>query len=181
MDVFEGDRSRYRHWLFDLNVAVGTIDKDLAKEVDRLVKTENILGDKWDYELDKDFTRELWDTYSGELYGVLVSITGGEAKSLVRGVVDLGFKQDGFKALVMLNERFGSRNSATLLQAFLEVVNPPQIKKIQDIVAMVHKWESRVAALKRRYQEDINDQIRLAILMGMLPQEYQDMIMQTSV
>ena len=40
---------------------------------------------------------------------------------------------------------------------------------------------SRVAALKRRYQEDINDQIRLAILMGMLPQEYQDMIVQTSV
>ena len=81
----------------------------------------------------------------------------------------------------MLNERFDSRNSATSLQAFLEVVNPPQIKKIQDIVAMVHKWESRVAALKRRYQEDINDKIRLAILLGMLPQEYQDMIMQTSV
>ena len=61
------------------------------------------------------------------------------------------------------------------------MVNPPQIKKIGDIVAMVHKWESRVAASKRRYQEDTNDQIRLAILMGMLPQEYQDMIMQTSV
>ena len=46
---------------------------------------------------------------------------------------------------------------------------------------MVHKWESRVAAIKRRYQEDRNDQIRLAILMGMLSQECQDMIMQTSV
>ena len=99
----------------------------------------------------------------------------------MRGVVDLGLKQDGSKALVMLNERFDSRNSATLLQAFLEVVNPPQIKKIRDIVAMVLKWESRVAALKKRYQEDINDQIRLAFFLRMLPQEYQDMIMQTSV
>ena len=25
MDVFEGDRSRFRHWLFDLNVAIGTM------------------------------------------------------------------------------------------------------------------------------------------------------------
>ena len=177
MDVFEGDRSRFRHWLFDLNVAIGTIDKDLARELDRLVKTETVLGDKWDPELDGDIDPELWKKYSGELYGVLVSITGGEVKSLVRGIVDLGFKQDGFKTLVTLNERFDSRNSATLLQAFLEVVNPPIIKRIGDIVAMVHRWESRVAALKRRYQEDINDQIRLAILMGMLPQEYQDMIM----
>ena len=60
MDVFGGDRSRYRHWLFDLNVALGTIDKDLAKEVDRLVKTENILGDKWDYESDIGSQKELW-------------------------------------------------------------------------------------------------------------------------
>ena len=138
MDVFEGDRSRFRHWLFDFNVAIGTIDKDLAKELDRLVKTENVLGDKCDYELDGDVKPDLWEKYSGELHGVLVSITGGEAQSLVRGIEDLGFEQDGFKALVTLNGRFDSRNSATLLQAFLEVVNPHQIKKIQDIVAMVH-------------------------------------------
>ena len=61
------------------------------------------------------------------------------------------------------------------------MVNPPPIKKVGDIVAMVHKWEARLAALKRRYSEDFNDQIRLAILIGMLPQECQDMIMQTSV
>ena len=58
MDVFEGDRSRYRHWLFDLNVAIGTTGKGLAKEVDRLVKTENILGDKWGYESDVEFKKE---------------------------------------------------------------------------------------------------------------------------
>ena len=65
MDVLERDRSRYRHCLFGLNVAIGTIDKDLAKEVDRLVKTENILGDKCDYESDVGFKKELWDKYSG--------------------------------------------------------------------------------------------------------------------
>ena len=48
MDVFEGDRSRFRHWLFDFNVAIGTIDKGLARELDRLVETESVLGDKWD-------------------------------------------------------------------------------------------------------------------------------------
>ena len=56
------------------------------EEVDRFVKTGNVLGDKWDPELNGDVDDGLWKKYSGELYGVLVSITGGEAKSLVRGI-----------------------------------------------------------------------------------------------
>ena len=63
VDVLEGDRSRFRHRLFDFNVAIGTIDEDLANELDRLAKTENVLGDKWDYELDGDFKSELWKKY----------------------------------------------------------------------------------------------------------------------
>ena len=75
----------------------------------------------------------------------------------MRGIVDMGFKQDGFKAVVILNGRFGSREAATLLQAFLEVVDPPPIRKVGDIVPGVHKWEARVAALKRRYTEHLNE------------------------
>ena len=50
---------------------------------------------------------------------MLCSITGGEAKSIVRGIMDSGFRQDGFKALVTFNRRFDSKSAATLLQAFL--------------------------------------------------------------
>lgn len=52
IDVFERDRSRFRHWLFDFSVAIWTNDKKLATELDRLMKS--VLGDKWDPETDSD-------------------------------------------------------------------------------------------------------------------------------
>ena len=47
----------------------------------------------------------------------------------MRGIVDSGVKQCGFIALVTLNRRFDIKNAATLLQAVLEVVVPPALKK----------------------------------------------------
>ena len=93
--------------------------------------------------------------------------------------MDSGYRQDGFKALVTLSGRFDSKNAATLMQAFLEVVIPPPMENVGDTVSEVHRWEARVAALWIRYQEELNDQMKLAILIGMLPREYQDMKVQT--
>ena len=93
--------------------------------------------------------------------------------------MDAGFAQDGFKALVMLSKRYDAKTSASLLQAFLDVVKPPSIKNTQDLVSGVNKWEVKVTALKSRYAKDLDSEMRLAILIGMLPKEHQDMIMQT--
>ena len=37
--AFEGDFAKFRGWLFDLDVAIGQIDKELAGELERLLKT----------------------------------------------------------------------------------------------------------------------------------------------
>ena len=57
----------------------------------------------------------------------------GEAKSLVKGVSDAGFGRDGFKALLTLHKRYDCKTQASLLQAYLEVVNPAGIKGLTDI------------------------------------------------
>ena len=49
--AFDGDFAKFRGWLFDLNVVIGQIDKDLAVELERLVKIPE--QDKWKPEEDR--------------------------------------------------------------------------------------------------------------------------------
>ena len=86
---------------------------------------------------------EVYEKYKSELYGLLVSLTSGEAKGLLKNMVDMGGEQDGFRGLRVLQKRFDSVTTASLLQAYLEVVSPPQIKGAGDLVSGIHKWETK--------------------------------------
>ena len=72
--------------------------------------------------------------YCGELYGVLVSLTSGEAKGILKGMLDSG-ESDGFKALAILHKRFDAITTGSLLQAYLEVVAPAGIRNSQDVMS----------------------------------------------
>ena len=124
--AFEGDFAKFRGWLFDLNVAIGQVDKELAGELERLLKTTE--QDKWKPEGDRFLRRDLYNKYKSELYGILCSVTQGEPKNIVRNIVDSFSDQDGFRALLSLNHRYDQRTTATLLQASLDVVGPPALK-----------------------------------------------------
>ena len=66
-----------------------------------------------------------------------------------------------------------------MLHAFLEVVNPPTLRNWGEIIPGIHKWETRLGNLSNRYHEEIGNSLKLAIMVGMLPKEYQDMVMRT--
>eukprot|EP00973_Karenia_brevis_P024772 3414966-Karenia_brevis.AAC.1 len=70
---------------------------------------------------------------------------------------------DGFKALVLLNQRFDVKNSASLLNSFLEVVSPVSLKGSRDLVSGRQEWERKVAARRSRYGEEIKGHLKLAI------------------
>ena len=114
--------------MFDLGVAIGGVDEGLARELTRLGRLED--GDKWDPGEDRNLDMNIYDKFKGELYGLMCSITQGEAKTLVKSVVDSGKGNDGFRAFMILKHRYDLRNNATLLQAFLEVVGPPNLRDI---------------------------------------------------
>ena len=83
----------------------------------------------------------------------MCSVTQGEPKNIVRGIVDAHSDQDGFRALVALNHRYDQRTTATLLQASLDVVGPPASKGVQDVLVGVPKWEAKMASLSKRHKE----------------------------
>ena len=63
--------------------------------------------------------------YKGELYALIVGLTTGEAKCVVRGISEKGYEADGFLALMMLQARYDANTAASLMQCVMEVVNPP--------------------------------------------------------
>ena len=143
MDKFERDVQKFRGWLFDLLVALGSVDKELAIELKGLLYRDSKDADKspekWDPQEDKDLNNEIYEKYSHALYGILCSLTGGEAKTVLKGIVDAGSGQDGFKGMLVMNRRFDTRTSASLLQGYLDVVSPPGIKGTGDLVSGIHK------------------------------------------
>jgi len=108
-------------------------------------------------------------------------VTQGEPKNIVRSTVDAHSEQDGFRAILALNHRYDQRTTATLLQASLDVVGPPALKSVQEVLVGVPRWEGKIASLFNRHREELSDQMKLAIFINMMPREYQDVGMQMSI
>ena len=109
IERFDGDPNHYRGWIFELVVALGQVDGELQQEVEKLVLgNEDVVGKvpmgMWE---PKGVVKPyIYSMYRTELYGLLVSLTGGEAKGILKGMLDTRMPADGFKALVILRRRF---------------------------------------------------------------------------
>ena len=92
IDKFDGDVKKFPGWRFDVLVAIGQVDKELASELGSLLKKG--LTDKWDPQVEDQYFSEgglrVYQKYKSELFGVLCQLTLGEAKSVVRSIIDEG-------------------------------------------------------------------------------------------
>ena len=93
VDRYDGDVGKYKSWRFDLFVALGQVDKELEGELRGVLRRweksdTKSTPDKWEPGMDRELNQEVYKKYSGELYGVLVALTGGEAKSILRGIFE---------------------------------------------------------------------------------------------
>ena len=91
VDKFDGDPSKYRGWIFELVVALGQVDGDLQKVVERLVMGKEDVVGKGSVEMwrtEDHMEKEMYQRYSSELYGLLVSLTSGGAKGILKGMLD---------------------------------------------------------------------------------------------
>ena len=179
VDKFEGNPAKFKSWIFDLLTQIGSIDSELAKDLRKLLKDRPKLtvDERGVFEFG-DFEDENHNKYKGELYALIVALTAGEAKCVVRGISEKNWEADGYLAIGMLQARYDANTAASLLQCVMEVVNPPALKNHQGIVKGVTEWEVRVDGLKMKHNEELSAPIKIAVLVGMLPKEYQDMCFQ---
>lgn len=112
---------RYRAWLFDLLVAFGVVNDELALTLRRiLAKGPDEKRDPWE---DGDLEGELHDKYTADLYGLWCGLMVGKAKGVVKGLVHSRSCLDGFQALVLLKHQFDSNTFAIFLQSYLDVAS----------------------------------------------------------
>ena len=80
--------------------------------------------------------------YSKDLFGILVSMLEGEPKNMVEGMVDKNPNHYcGFRALLMLNKRYGYKTVGSLLRMIMEVMAPGVLKP-NDVVGGIVRWEN---------------------------------------
>ena len=90
--------------------------------------------------------------YTEELFGLLVQISEGEARMVVKDTTDREEIPDGFKAMLMYAERFGNQTTGNVLQLLLNVVSPSKISN-REVSQGIYKWEARVPALASKQGE----------------------------
>ena len=89
IDKFDGDVAKYRGWIFELEVILGQVDDKLGMFVRKLLSKKDLpdikeMNLKMEVESMDGELDGISEKYSAEMYGVLVSLTNGDAKTLVK-------------------------------------------------------------------------------------------------
>ena len=184
LEKFTGAEGTWQEWSFNMSMTITQVDPKLGEALDeiRLKSKSPISADMFDVE-SSPFTKiddDMLKSYSAALYGVMCSLTGGEANAIVRNVSQkLEAKKCGFIAFYALNVRFNPRTPARKLQFFAQVVSPVQVKNVREVPMAIEKWEAKNSILGSEYGEDLSKELKTAILISLLPNELQDMVYQT--
>ena len=158
----------------DLSVVMGSVDKDLEMTVKAV--TDMKRKDIDDPEAMKIAVEgDLWERYSGELFARLMEITKEDAQKVVRNE---GVKSGrcGFWALRKMMERFNPRSYMRLLKLLLKVIKPKEAKHVKEVQSAVEDWENDIAKLEEEYGETLNESIKVAILISMIPDDLQEKV-----
>ena len=186
IEKYGGAVGTWHEWSFGLSMTAGTVDAHLSAALEDIKKMANVPLNE--HLFDPATTNVAWGdwfpaigvAYSQALFGVLVTLTSGEANAVVRNSppkTHLGLKC-GFSAFYALCVRFNPKTPVRTLQFFTQVVNPTAIKNVRDIPAIIEAWESKVSTLKSEHEEGLSDKLKTAILVSMLPNELQDIVFQ---
>ena len=176
IDKFAGEPSKWQEWLFALLVAVGSVAAECVAAMEGVIKEAGAVTDltKVKEIVGEDFVKK----YAAELFSVLCSLTAGEANIVVRSVVQKGAGFCGFSAICLLSQRFNPKTPARMLQFLSLVLSPQPVKDVRLLERAVEEWELKVGKLRSEFDEDLSDNVKVAILTGMAPKDLQDMVFQ---
>ena len=118
----------------------------------------------------------MYGRYSGELYARLMEVTKNDAQKMVRNGGMKYKRRCGFRALRDLAERYNPKSYMKHLKMLLGVIKPAEAKSVKDVQAVVDEWEARLLRLEQEYGSEIAEDIKVAILISMVPEALQKKI-----
>lgn len=177
-DKFEGGEDRYMEWAFDLKMAVGAKTKKGRRALEKVEE----LGEKTIMELlaadaegHANNEYEGLETFSEELFQQLVLITGGDAKVVVKSVIE----QDGIKAWGRLYGKYNQKTMGRTLRMHRECLNPRAVTSMEQVESAIMTWEEKWRKMLRESGGEgirIPDRWKMAAMMEILPKELVDQV-----
>ena len=181
MDKFTGAEGTWQEWSFNMSMTVTQVDHKLGAALEEMRLIKSPISANMFTEVGSPFAKisdEMLSSYSAALYGVMCSLTGGEANAIVRSISQRLDAKCGFTAFYALNARFNPKTPARKLQFFAQVVSPAQVKNVREVPMAIEKWEAKHAILVSEYNEKLSEELKAAVLVSLLPNELQDTVYQ---
>ena len=173
MEKFEGVEAKWKEWSFQLKTQVGAISRPTRGLLDEIQNKGK--DPDWD-EIFLEHDQEEVQKMGAEIYNLMVSLMGGEALTLVRGVAG----SNGWEAWHKVAMRFDPKTPARALKLMMMVMQPRRVKDIREMQAAVEEWENRVRQLENDHDIKLHEIIKTALLTSMLPNDFQDYVFQWS-
>lgn len=179
MEKFSRNANDCSGWAFNLKVCADAMDDEFGEAVFEVTKAKM---EKEDVDALKSVMSRNdlgGDSYKlgKKIFEVLCGLTTGEANVVVRSTVEK-FGGCGFGALYLLTKRYRPNTHARKIQCLSDVVRLQIVKDLKQLVTAAELLEGKVAALLRDFDHDSGDGIKTAILISIIPREYQDMVFQ---
>ena len=114
------------------------------------------------------------ESNGAELFDLLVSLTSGEAITVVKGTEDM----NGFVARKRLSERFNPNTPAKALALMMEVMSPKVQIDPNRIPQAIDEWDLKVLSLEKEFDEKPSERMKTAFMLSMVPGDMQDMMYQ---
>ena len=166
MEVFGGKEDLYKEWAMKVKAKV----KEHSKEMhDATIRAEEEQD-----EIEFDGLNEEEVRYATVLFNRLTMLTSGPAFVMHQSVP----KENGLESWRRSAKRYNPMTPMRGLQLMLKVMVPGKVKKGMDVPNMINKWEGLIHTLERDYNEKISDMARIGVLISMVPDDWQDVILQ---
>ena len=127
---YNGDHATHRTFVTDMVVAVARLDGRLARALRKILMEpdENMKMDEKEWEAVRDggVNQDVYEQYRYELFGLVSSKIGGEAKKIATSMAEDGREEDvcGFRLLWIFKKRWNAVTFSTKLSAFLKILTP---------------------------------------------------------
>lgn len=156
---YRGAMLRYWTWMFDFVVTIGAVDIELAGGIKDLTKyvsdPRNYLElETWEFN-QGGMSEQMHKKYKGELFGLMVQLSDGEAKMVLTEMADKGDTPDGFKAILTYAKRFDNQQTGNLLQLLLDVASQGKPNN-REVTQGIYKREAKVSALAGKHGEIVS-------------------------
>ena len=158
---YNGQES-WRDWSFSFKAAVRRAD---VKAYDLLLwaeKEERVIDDDLD-------VSELNKSMSAALFNIMATLMKGEPLQML-----YNSNFSGAEAWRKLTKRYSPATPMRSMQLLMSIINPGRAKKLEEIPAFIDKWEAKILALQRDFNENLTTKMKAAILISMLPKDFQE-------